>query len=57
MHAVMQHLPLKQGGLSVEDLQNLVHELMDKEILPDDAMQDLDLSLIEVFTQSDLYKG
>ncbi|WP_210141080.1 hypothetical protein, partial [Staphylococcus sp. GDX8P113P-2] len=48
MHAVMQHLPLKQGGLSVEDLQNLVHELMDKEILPDDAMQDLDLSLIEV---------
>lgn len=56
MHAVMQHLPLKQGGLSVEDLQNLVHELMDKEILPDDAMQDLDLSLIEVFTKSDLYK-
>lgn len=56
MHAVMQHLPLKQGGLSVEDLQNLVHELMDKEILPDDAMQDLDLSLIEVFTHSDLYK-
>ena len=56
MHAVMQHLPLKQEGLTVEDLQNLVHELMDKEILPDDAMQDLDLSLIEVFTKSDLYK-
>lgn len=56
MHAVMQHLPLKQEGLTVEDLQHLVHDLIEKEILPNDALEDLDLSLIQVFTKSDLYK-
>lgn len=56
MHAVMQHLPLKNDGLDMKQLKELVNELIDKDILPDDALEDIDLSLIEVFVNSDLYK-
>ncbi|MBL0847800.1 helicase-exonuclease AddAB subunit AddA [Mammaliicoccus fleurettii] len=55
MHAVMQHLPLKSGGLNIDQLKDLVNELIEKDILPDDTLDDIDLSLIQGFIQSDLY--
>lgn len=55
MHAVMQHLPLKSGGLNIDQLKDLVNELIEKDILPDDTLEDIDLSLIQGFIQSDLY--
>lgn len=55
MHAVMQHLPLKSGGLNIDQLKDLVNELIEKDILPDDTIEDIDLSLIQGFIQSDLY--
>lgn len=55
MHAVMQHLPLEKDGLNEEQLIQLVHSLIDKDILPTDALDDLQLDLIAQFTKSDLY--
>lgn len=55
MHAVMQHLPLVDGGLNEEQLVELINSLVEKDILPSDALEDLQLNLIVEFMKSDLY--
>ncbi|WP_323702899.1 helicase-exonuclease AddAB subunit AddA [Mammaliicoccus sp. Dog046] len=56
MHTVMQHLPLVQGGLKEAEIEALIkNDLITKDILPSDALEDLDLKLVEAFTESTLY--
>jgi ATP-dependent helicase/nuclease subunit A len=55
MHTVMQHLPFKVERLSTEEVNAYIDDLISKNIIADDAKQDINIPEIEQFINSDLY--
>ena len=55
MHTVMQHLPFKVERLRTEEVYTYIDDLISKNIIADDAKQDINIPEIEQFINSDLY--
>lgn len=55
MHTVMQHLPFKVERLSTEEVNAYIDDLIRKNIIAEDAKQDINIPEIEQFINSDLY--
>lgn len=56
MHTVMQHLPFRPEGLTEDQLDAYIDTLIDKNIIEDDAKQDISYEDIMKFIQSDIYQ-
>ncbi|MCG7339415.1 helicase-exonuclease AddAB subunit AddA [Staphylococcus sp. ACRSN] len=56
MHTVMQHLPFKQNRLDETELNDYIDRLIEKNIIQEDAKQDIRIDDIMQFINSDLYE-
>ena len=55
MHTVMQHLPFKEGRMTREELDQYVDELIERNIIEEDAKADIKFDEMMSFIESDLY--
>ncbi|MEQ6028567.1 helicase-exonuclease AddAB subunit AddA [Staphylococcus saccharolyticus] len=56
MHTVMQHLPFKEEGMDKEELNQYLDDLINQNIIEDNAKQDIKINEIMQFIDSSLYK-
>lgn len=55
MHTVMQHLPFKTERMTEDELDQYIDHLIEKNIIEDDAKQDIRMKEVVKFINSDLY--
>ncbi|NAM82301.1 3'-5' exonuclease, partial [Staphylococcus epidermidis] len=55
MHTVMQHLPFKEERMTSAELDEYIDGLIEKNIIEDDAKQDIRIDEVMNFIKSDLY--
>ncbi|MBO1199498.1 helicase-exonuclease AddAB subunit AddA [Staphylococcus simiae] len=55
MHTVMQHLPFREQRLTDKELNDYIDSLISNNIIDDSAKQDIRITEIQTFINSDLY--